>query len=370
MTALTEERLISDDQATALDEAAALLTQPGPGGRVLTQSDLARMVGVSRWTINRALKGDVTVQASTRERIAEIARQYRYRPSAAARTLRNRASRQVGVLIPNSPGDRFTHPLAFEAILGVNEGLREAGFIACLARIDDVQADLQQSSRVFEEHVLDGMIVLDSMPPEVEQRLEALQPNCIWADSSVWRDERCVRRDEFAAGQMAAQRAIALGYRNLVWLGFAPHGKTHYSHLGRVDGVMAAVSKHDDVALTHTSGYLKADEWLELFAQVQRDPKAVLVCETAYIAKSLLPRMAAAGVRIGHDIGVICCDDSHEIWRHWRGLSRVSFDRFELGKRAAEMMLALINQPDKPQPSVKLPVEWQIGHSAWGPRGM
>ncbi len=350
-----------------VDEAA--LASTDGAAHTLTQSDLARMLGVSRWTINRALRGDATVHADTRRRIADIAKRHRYRPSAAARAMRSRSSRQVGVLVTNSPGHRFTHPLAFEAILGINEGLQSAGYVACLARIDDVKADLRHASRVFTEHLLDGMIVLDSMPRDVEQRLEELIPNCIWADSNVWRDECCIRRDEQAAGELAARKAIELGYRRLVWLGFGGGEQVHYSHRERVAGVRQAVEATDGVELIPANGYMPGSEWMNLFDRVRRDREMVLIAETAYIAKSMLPRVTGAGLRVGHDVGLMSCDDSHEIWRHWRGLSRVRFDRFDLGRRAAAMMLERIETPGRPLPSVRMPVDWFVGNTAWGPRG-
>ena len=54
-----------------------------------TLRDLARTLNVSHTTVSRVLSGQGAdfISASTRERVMEAARQMRYRPNRAARTL-------------------------------------------------------------------------------------------------------------------------------------------------------------------------------------------------------------------------------------------------------------------------------------------
>ena len=71
--------------------------------------------------------------------------------------------------------------------------------------------------------------------------------------------------------------------------------------------------------------------------------------------------MTDAGWRPGIDVGLICCDDTYPMDMAWMSVSRVSFDRFSLGRQAAQMMLAITEDGLPMPPSIRQPVQWIPG---------
>jgi DNA-binding LacI/PurR family transcriptional regulator len=69
---------------------------------VATVKDVAEMAGVSTATVSRVLSGLTGVSEPLKAKVMEAARRLGYRPNRAARDLRARSSRTVGVLIPIS----------------------------------------------------------------------------------------------------------------------------------------------------------------------------------------------------------------------------------------------------------------------------
>lgn len=335
-----------------------------------TLKDIAEAAEVSVFTVSTVLNGKAKkarISEKRAEEILRIADRLNYRPHAAARAMRSQTTRQVGILVPNNPGNRYTHPMAYETVLGINEGLQAAGYVATLARIDDVKADLSHASRVFKEHVLDGMIVLDSMPKDVEQQLEELIPLCIWCDSNVWRDERCIRRDERAVGRRIGEAAVDLGYRRVVWVGYPENLATHFSSIERLGGLREALAPAGIDPIIQTEPRLAQTEHLDqTIAQLRGD--TCIVTNSLYQARKLRTIAEGLGKCAGHDFGLICCDDAKQLDRMWPGLTRVTFDRYAMGMTAAKMMLNLIEKPDGAVPSVLLEDRWQPGNTAWGPR--
>ncbi|MFZ0506444.1 MAG: LacI family DNA-binding transcriptional regulator [Chthoniobacterales bacterium] len=65
----------------------------------ITSKELAKLVGVSSATISRAFSGDARISAQTRARVLAMAQQYGYQPNAIARTLNNRQSDLVAVVV-------------------------------------------------------------------------------------------------------------------------------------------------------------------------------------------------------------------------------------------------------------------------------
>ncbi len=335
---------------------------------MVTLREIAKEAGVSTYTVSRVLNGLASQSRISEQRavqIQDIANRLGFRPNSAARAMRQQKTRQLGVLIRNNAGDRYTHPLAFETICGINEGLEPEGFVLSIVRIGEV-ADGQES-RVFREQVLDGMFVIDSLPDHLEKRVEQLVPNVVWADAGIMRDVNCVRRDEMAAGALAARHVANLGYKRAVWFGIPERSRfpRHYSLFERREGVrrtcreagveLVEVEQPDDdrYAISHRlAGELRGDT-------------CVIVYDT-YRARWLQSFAAGARRRPGWDFGLVCCDDAHSNQVQWPGLSRATFDRYELGLTASRLMHRVMEGGRAE--SVSVGCTWHPGDTAWGPR--
>ena len=334
---------------------------------MVTLRQIAEEAGVSVQTVANVLQGRNKERwpsvAERARQIRAIATRLEYRPSAAAKSMRNQRSRQIGILILNNPDQRFRNVVAFETILGINEALEQAGYIAVLVRVGDVRSNAD--SRVFRERVLDGMIVLSAIPPDIEQMVEQVMPQCIWVDSNVWRPQRVIRRDERHAGRLAASALADLGYRKIVWYG-QPIGRGanyHYSVVDRLAGVRDVVKKRNlelsMVLASRRTVYRKPN----LLAEHLRPDVGIIAYSTTY-ARWLAHYAASMRLCPGYDFGLVCCDDSHDLGRQWPGLCRVTFNRFGMGVRAGRMMLDVLQ--DKRVPSIRIRNRWRPGNTAWG----
>src|SRR3954452_13812729 len=81
--------------------------------------DLARAAGTSPSTASRALSGNGYVGAEVRARVLQAAESIGYVPDGNARTLRNRTSRAVGVLVSD-----LRNPFYANLAAGIEEQLR------------------------------------------------------------------------------------------------------------------------------------------------------------------------------------------------------------------------------------------------------
>jgi len=72
----------------------------GPRDRVLLR-DVARRANVSGSTASRALSDDPRISRATRELVKAAAADLHYVPNAAARSLRARRTRTLGLLLPD-----------------------------------------------------------------------------------------------------------------------------------------------------------------------------------------------------------------------------------------------------------------------------
>ena len=199
-----------------------------------TLRDVAARAGVTSMTASRVTSGNGYASKATREAVMKAVEELGYRPNMSAQAMRQQRSHSVGVLVQNNARKRFTHPLAWEFILGINEGLEQSGYMTSLIRIDDIAEDGDFTAKAFEGHLLDGLIAVNAFPPHLEERIEALAPHCVWLDANVWHEHSCIQRDEAWAGELAVRELAKLGYREIVMVCAQLDGAhPHYSQTER-----------------------------------------------------------------------------------------------------------------------------------------
>src|SRR2546426_8739786 len=111
---------VSGARVNPVDSATKTMTsrlRKGPKAGVgptkpLTMADLARLAGVSKITVSRAMSDTPLVNAKTRARVRALAAKFGYKLNASARNLRLRRSHTVAVVVEMTPtADRpMSHP--------------------------------------------------------------------------------------------------------------------------------------------------------------------------------------------------------------------------------------------------------------------
>ena len=89
----------------------------------VTINDVARVAGVSRQTVSRALNDKGEIDAGTKQRVLDAARELGYRPSRFARGLVRQDSTTIGLVIPD-----LLNPFFTEVAAGALEAARARGW--------------------------------------------------------------------------------------------------------------------------------------------------------------------------------------------------------------------------------------------------
>ena len=116
---------------------------PKPRRRPTIQ-DLARAAETSPSTASRALSGNGYVGADVRVRVLEAAERIGYVPDDNARTLRNRTSRAVGMLISD-----LRNPFYANLAACIEEQLRSAGYHVIVVNNDGEEEAEAEGARTF-----------------------------------------------------------------------------------------------------------------------------------------------------------------------------------------------------------------------------
>ncbi|MDT9594784.1 LacI family DNA-binding transcriptional regulator [Nocardioides zeae] len=276
-----------------------------------TLADVAALAGVSRQTVSNALNNPALLRADTLERVRSAIAELGYSPNRAARNLRTRASRLIGLRLTavvdetaNPTTDRFVHSLV--------QASREAGYHVLLFDGDDPDDPASGYDALVRSTAVDAFVVTDTFRGNPQAaHLEASGVPFV-AFGRPWKPAALhpwVDVDGGAGVAAATRHLVERRHTRIAWVGWRAQ-----SHLGedRRDGwartlrerglpVEGLAARGDD---TPASGYAAASALLDSAA-----PTA-FVCASDTLAAGVLDLLRDRGLGAGRDVAVVGFDDS------------------------------------------------------------
>lgn len=337
---------------SAADPSAAPTPTPAsaPGRRVTTR-DVAARAGVSQPTVSLVLGRNPTARVApeTRERVLRAAEELGYRPNVLARGLVRRRSYALGILVPD-----LRNPFFVDVISGAERVAAEEQYAVLLAETGG--GSPVPHLEALQSRLVDGVIIdalgAAALPADV---LAGLNVVLIDEVHERWPG---VASDAPAAGRLAAEHLLALGHRQIAFIG--PAADVH-AFRQRERGFIATLR---EAGVSLPSDWLRrapptaagGQEAMRLLLGRRPRPTAVF-CANDLTALGALKACAAAGVRVPGTMSVMGCDDIELARLITPELTTVAVPARELGARAARLLLrAVAGEPAPARPSRPLPV--------------
>ena len=173
-----------------------------------TMKDVAREAGVALGTVSKVVNG-LPVGDSYRIRVEEAIKKLNYQVNSYAQGLKASRTYTVALLIPN------THSPYFAALTyHINLALLRRNYRMLLCSTDFDSAQEQEYVTMAWQNKVDGIIGLTYNPHLI---LEENTP-FVAIDRSMGPKIPCVASDNFAGGQLAAEKLADLGCRHVAFL--------------------------------------------------------------------------------------------------------------------------------------------------------
>ena len=324
--------------------------------------DVAREAGVSVPTVSLIMNGSsMPFKQETRARVLAAAESLGYRPDSIARRTGSASQRRdaIGMLVRSESSSHLANTPAYEFICGINDVLMEQNQFLTLVKLKQLEeARAGAQPRMIAERFVDGLIVETGLPGDLEQAVMHYRIPTIWLNTGHHDAFDCVYPDEIHSAMTATQRLIQSGHRRILFIApptqLLPVG-WHYSAIDRQKGYTQALAAHGLAAQIINEGDLHQTQIrdainLILHSRQTSDAITGVVTHGFSVAVKLRYELHAAGVMCPQEISVISPDDLHLLRRTWPDITGITCDRYEMGRCAAEMMLAKITSGN-PQPS-------------------
>jgi len=322
-----------------------------------TIKDVARAAGVSVATVSRALNGAENVLPDTKQRILEVARELRFTPSGAARSLITRRTDTIGALLPDLHGEYFS-----ELIRGIDQAARARGLHLLVSSSHDDADEAAKALRAMNGRV-DGLLVMsphadaDFLSNNLPANLPAVLMN---TDVDLPGHARFVI-DNFGGALTMARHLASAGRKRIAFIG-GPAG--NHEAQERLRGYRAGLLADMDELVfegdfTEEAGRLAGRR----IVQSKQRPDAVFAANDM-MAIGCLGALAEAGLAVPEDIALVGFDDIPIARYVAPALSTIRVPIAALGAAALDALVKSMESPSAAagHPTV-MPVELVLRRS-------
>ncbi|RMD76115.1 MAG: LacI family transcriptional regulator [Lentisphaerae bacterium] len=330
--------------------------------------EIAKACGYSVNTVSDILnRGNARLyREETINKVREVAREMNYRPNRAAQAVRKQRMGTIAFLAPNClNGTELTNYLIYPFLVGANHFLITRKFHLLLMEIDEFPA--KQAASPLDEAFADGFIVHFGIPQYICEEIIRTGIPTVWWDSNTMQPMNCINRNEYEVGYRITRELLDLGHRRIAFYGYEleddpiTNPGCHYSSRDRYRGYCHAMEEAGLPVLvierTDVEGIRR-----NLLAQ---RPTAVITlgssphCGPAEIAHAA----ATIGLKVPDQLSIASCDLEARIRPAVFQIGGMTYDRFQTGWEAAQMLFEIIGNNGKPTSSRSFSGEFRLGHT-------
>ncbi|MEM8925603.1 MAG: LacI family DNA-binding transcriptional regulator [Actinomycetota bacterium] len=299
-----------------------------------TMDDVAARAGVSRALVSLVVRGSPKVSEKRREAVLKAAKELGYRPNAAARSLAERRSNTVGVVIND-----LHNPFFADVMDGIHAEAEEADYRLLLnsaRRSDDLEARAVES---FMEYRVDAVILVGTRL-ESGALAEFAKQTPLVAVGAEPDGVDSVTNDDERGGELVAHHLIELGHTALAHI----DGGTGAGSSRRRRGFVAACEEHGLAPVVVAGDHSEASgvRAVEELLQLQSLPSA-LFASNDVVAVAAIDRLEDAGLQVPDDISVVGYDNTTLAALKHIALTTVHQPRTEMGRTAMRCAMERID---------------------------
>jgi DNA-binding LacI/PurR family transcriptional regulator len=313
-----------------------------PGKPTIT--DVARRAGVSKSLVSLVMRGADHVSPERRQAVNKAAAELGYRPNAMARSLVQRRTHLVGVMVSD-----LHNPFFADVVAGIQEQAARTGYKVLVNSGNRAAAREADAMETLLQLRADGIIlgspVLDD---EVIARASREVPIVLVGREAHGPAVDSVTNDDRAGAEVAVEHCVSLGHRRIAHID-GGHGAGAPARRHGYEAAMKRLGLGDLVSVvsgtyTEEGGHTGC---LLLLAQKPR-PTAIFAANDL-AAIGALNAIEESGLKVPDDISLVGYDNTSLAALRHISLTTIHQPRLEMGQLALSTLLERIDQ-DREEP--------------------
>lgn len=313
----------------------------------ITIHDIARILNINSSTVSRALNDSPRVTEKTKNRIIAKANELGYQRNDLASNLRKNKTNTLGVIVP-----RISRHFFSSAIAGIEETSYNLGYNVIICQSLEQLEREQDNINTLLANRVGGVLVSISMETENYEHFEGLRkrriPFVFFDRHLDIPNSSSVLIDDFQAGFDATEHLIMKGCKRIAHFSGPNHLEIYRN---RFKGYKAALLKHhlefnDNLIF---SSRLMEQDGIDNANKIMALPFKVdgIFSANDVAAISAMQQLKKNGISVPDDIAVVGFSNEAISAVIEPSLTTINQSGFEIGKRAAELLISQItNGPE------------------------
>lgn len=318
-----------------------------PKSKKVTLRDIANVMGMTTATISKALRDGNDISEETRDKVKKIADEMGYRPNILARSLVQRRSNMLGVVVPNLRISFFS-----EVTRGIYERARKRGYEAIIMVNDENPQTEERNLEFLSGLGVDG-IIIDAVPgeennPVFERQVKRGIPIVVYDRYVDGMEFDSVTINDEQACFNVVEHLVQHDRKNIIFLG--PTEKLFVAR-GRFRGYKKGVSHFnlptDESYIVPCQLEPKDAEDKMRTALNAGLPVDAVICVGGLVAYGAGQAILKAGRRIPDDIMLAEFGDNDVVARLGVPFLTVYQYPYQMGQKAVDLLLKQIDEPER-----------------------
>lgn len=307
----------------------------------ITMADVAAHANVSKSTVSQYInKRYKFMSESTKLRIEEAIEELNYRPNIIAKSLKQKTTFTIGVIVSN-----ILHSFSTHVIRSIEDYFNKLDFHVIVCNADDDPSKEERYITMLMDKQVDGIIVFPTGGNiDLYNKLSQNNYPVVFLDRLVEGvNISSVLLDNFAAVQMALEHLVENDYKKIALVTNAMNNV--YPRLERVRSFKKLAAElqlpiDDTYIMSKTLTNLN-DSLADL---MKRKPIEAIIAGNDLALMEILKYLKDNHIEIPKDLALISIDDVSFGALYSPPLTAVSQPAAEMGKKAAELLLGKINE--------------------------
>ncbi|WP_413306496.1 substrate-binding domain-containing protein [Bacillus sp. 1P10SD] len=309
-----------------------------------TIADVAQHAKVSKSTVSQYLNKRYDYMAeNTKQRIEDAIKELDYRPNIVARSLKQKSTMTIGVIVAN-----ILHNFSTQVIRSIEDMCHLYDFHLIVCNADDDPEKEKRYIDMLRAKQVDGIILfptgdnVELYEEMVDEKYPVIFVDRIVPDVSI----PSVMLDNENAAGLAVQHFIEKGYERI---GIITNVIRNVSpRMERITGYKKALQSN---GIPINEQYIKKLEINKIQAGLEEmlsleEPIQAVLAGNDLTLMEILKYVKKQGLRIPADLAIIGIDDVSFASFYEPALTIVEQPSFEIGKKAAELLLSKIQKKD------------------------
>lgn len=329
----------------------------------ITIRDVARESSLSIATVSRYLNGKGYLSEQSEKKIKDVMERLDYKPNEVARSLSNRKTNTIALIIPD-----ITNPFFPELVVAIEGVARARGYSLFLINTEEEMLHSNGFWRSLESRFIDGLILGSfQFTGEVLKGMQNMNLPFVRIDRGAGEDEdNSFGVDNSEGAKLAVEHLIEVGCKKIAHIS-GP--STYPSSLERVKGYREAMNKYLPLQEECIyEGDFSLESGQKLTKQLMSNHRD---CDGIFFGNDLmaigaLKALKLMNIRVPQEIAIIGFDGIQLTEMVDPEISTIEQPIYELGKLATTHLIDMIEKKNEGSDYVKLDVHLRKRESTLG----